>query len=85
MDQHANLTTLADSFGFLVTRLARAMEHDFEGRLSDLGISRTMWAVLASVALDEKTAFRDCRRYRSGSVYRDAEFGNSAKFGLAAV
>lgn len=55
MTVEIKLTRLQDSLGFQVTRLARAMEQEFEHCLGELKMSRTMWCVMACVALDEKT------------------------------
>ena len=43
------------STGYWVTRLARAMECDFENRLSIHGVTRTACAILSAIANDNKS------------------------------
>lgn len=42
------------SAGYWVTRLARAMESDFEMRLVDHNVTRASWAVLSAIYHDDK-------------------------------
>ena len=43
------------STGYWVTRLARAMECDFENRLSVHGVTRIACAILGAIAIDNKS------------------------------
>jgi DNA-binding MarR family transcriptional regulator len=47
--------SIHSSTGYWVTRLARAMECDFENRLSVHGVSRAACAILSAIANDGKT------------------------------
>jgi DNA-binding MarR family transcriptional regulator len=47
--------SIHSSTGYWVTRLARAMEHDFENRLSVHGVSRAACAILNAITNDRKT------------------------------
>ena len=47
--------SIYSSTGFWVTRLARAIEADFEKRLKAYGMTRAAWAVLSAIFHDKKT------------------------------
>ena len=47
--------SIQESTGYLVTRLARSMERDFEKRLEPVGITRGAFAVLAAILQEKKT------------------------------
>ena len=47
--------SMHSSMGYWVTRLARAMECDFESRLNVHGVSRAARAILSAIANDGKT------------------------------
>ena len=47
--------SLQSSMGYWVTRLARALEADFEKRLTEHGVTRASWAVLSAIVHHEKT------------------------------
>jgi DNA-binding MarR family transcriptional regulator len=48
-------TSVKDSTGFWVTRLARSMEQDFEQRLRALDLTRGTYAVLSAIYHDQQT------------------------------
>ena len=50
-----NTYSLQSSMGYWVTRLARAIEADFEGRLEQYGVTRASWAVLSAIFHHDKT------------------------------
>ncbi len=50
-----NSYSIHSSTGYWVTRLARALEDDFEKRLKPHGITRTGWTVLSAIFHNEKT------------------------------
>mgnify|MGYP001555691009 CR=1 FL=1 len=50
-----NGQSIHSSMGYWVTRLARAMECDFENRLSVHGVSRATCAILSAITNDGKT------------------------------
>lgn len=47
--------SIHSSAGYWVTRLARAMESDFEKQLVDHNMTRASWAVLSAILHDNKT------------------------------
>ena len=47
--------SIYSSTGYWVTRLARAIEADFEKRLETYGMTRATWAVLSAIFHDKKT------------------------------
>ena len=47
--------SLQASLGYWATRLARAMETDFEERLVEYGVTRTSWAVLSAIVHHDKS------------------------------
>ena len=47
--------SLRSSTGYWVTRLARALEADFEERLAAYGVTRASWAVLSAIVHHDKT------------------------------
>lgn len=60
MTQHITKTySIQTSAGYWVSRLARAMESDFEKRLSGYNVTRASWAVLSAIFHEAKTTPAD--------------------------